>query len=309
MTATDAVPFIDEARVRAALATGPLVDAMAEALEAYSTGRAEQPVRSLCALGGRDAVMLTKPAVFGVAAVKVVTLVPENAARGLPTHQALVLAFDRETGAPLAVLEGASITEIRTAAASAAAARALLTGPPQQIAVIGSGVQARSHIRVFRETFGPAPVRLWSPTRANAEAAAAETGAELAESAEAACAGADLVIAASSSAEPVVRDAWVAEGALVVSVGAPLKQWRELDDALIRRQLVADSRDAVLAGERRRGLDRRAGRRRDRRDPRRAGRRRPVAHARLQVWRSGGAGRRRGPAGPQRRGAALTPAR
>jgi ornithine cyclodeaminase/alanine dehydrogenase-like protein (mu-crystallin family) len=84
MTATDAVPFIDEARVRAALATGPLVDAMAEALEAYSTGRAEQPVRSLCALGGRDAVMLTKPAVFGVAAVKVVTLVPENAARGCP---------------------------------------------------------------------------------------------------------------------------------------------------------------------------------------------------------------------------------
>jgi ornithine cyclodeaminase/alanine dehydrogenase-like protein (mu-crystallin family) len=75
--------------------------------------------------------------------------------------------------------------------------------------VIGSGVQARSHIRVFRETFGPAPVRLWSPTRANAEAAAAETGADLAESAEAACAGADLVIAASSSAEPVVRDAWV----------------------------------------------------------------------------------------------------
>jgi thiomorpholine-carboxylate dehydrogenase len=246
MAATGAVPFIDEAAVRAALATGPLVDAMARALEAYSSGEAAQPVRSATPLGGRDAVMLTKPAVFGVAAVKVVTLVPENAARGIPTHQALVLAFDCETGSPLAVLEGASITEIRTAAASAAAARVLLTAPPRRVAVIGSGVQARSHIRVFREVFGPADYALWSPNRANAAAAAEEMGVALADSAEAVCAGADVVIAATACAEPAVRDAWVREGTLVVSVGAPLKQWRELDDALIRRQLIADSREAVM---------------------------------------------------------------
>lgn len=244
---TGAIPFIGEPEIRAALRTGPLVDAMADALIAFSRGEVEQPVRTATPLPGEDAVMLTKPAVAALAAVKVVTLVPGNAARGLPTHQALVLAFDPETGAPLAVLEGTSITEIRTAAASAAGARGLLARVPRRMAVIGSGVQARSHVRVFRETFGALDVALWSPTEANARAAAEETGATCAESAEAACAGADIVIAATSSATPAVADAWLDAGTLVVSVGAPLKQWRELDDALMRRPLYVDSRAAALA--------------------------------------------------------------
>ena len=243
----EAVRYVTESEVRAALEPEPLVAAMAAALVAYSRGEAAQPVRSATPLGGRDAVMLTKPAVAALAAVKVVTLVPGNAARGLPTHQALILAFDRETGAPLAVIEGTSVTEIRTAAASAAGARALLAAPPRKVAVIGSGVQARSHVGMFRAIFAPERFALWSPNPANAAAAAAETGAEHAASPEACVDGADVVIAATSSATPTVRDAWVRPGALVISVGAPLKQWRELDDALIRRTLVVDSREAAEA--------------------------------------------------------------
>lgn len=242
----DAVPFISEAAVRRALKPAPLVEAMADALVAFSRGEAVQPVRTLTPLPGEGAAMLTKPAVFGIAAVKVVTLVPENASRGLPTHQALVLAFDAETGTPLAVIEGASVTEIRTAAASAAGARALMATPPRRVAVLGSGVQGRSHVEMFRAIFAPEAIALWSPNAGRARAAAAATGATLAESAEAAVDGADVVIAATTATEPTVRDAWLAPGALVVSVGAPLKHQRECDDALMRRTLVADSREAVL---------------------------------------------------------------
>ena len=247
MAATGPVPFVTEAEVRRALTPAPLVEAMAQALVAYSRGEVEQPVRSATPLGGRDAVMLTKPAVAELAAVKVVTLVPENAARGLPTHHAVVLAFDRETGVPLAVIEGASVTEIRTAAASAAGARALLAAPPRRVAVIGSGVQARSHVEMFRAIFATESFALWSPTRANAANAAEAVGAELASSPEAACAGADVVIGCTSATEPTLRDAWLREGALVVSVGAPLRRWRECDDALMARTLVVDSREATRA--------------------------------------------------------------
>ncbi len=245
MTERDGVRFVTEAEVRSALRPAPLVEAMARALADFSAGRVAQPVRSATPLGGRDAVMLTKPAVAGVAAVKVVTLVPENAGRGLPTHQAMILAFDPETGAPLAVIEGTSVTEIRTAAASAAAARALLATPPLRVAVIGSGVQARSHVEMFRAVFAPPEFALWSPNRENAARAAAAVGAEHAASPEACLDGADVVIAATSATEPTVRDAWVRPGALVVSVGAPLKQWRELDDALMARTVIADSREAA----------------------------------------------------------------
>jgi thiomorpholine-carboxylate dehydrogenase len=247
MTAAGSVPFVSEAEVRAALQPAPLVEAMARALVAFSRGEVEQPVRSMTPLGGRDAVMLVKPAVADLAAVKVVTLTPDNATRGLPTHQALVLAFDRDTGAPLAVIEGASVTEIRTAAASAAGARALLAAPPRHVAVLGSGVQGRSHVEMFRAIFAPERFTLWSPTPANAARAAEAVGAELAPSPEACVAGADVVIACTSATEPTLRDAWLWEGALVVSVGAPLKTWRECDDALMARTLVADSREAVYA--------------------------------------------------------------
>src|SRR5215471_12958255 len=189
--------FLSESEVRAALPMPDLIEAMQSALVAFSAGEVIQPVRTALEFGPRNffAVMPACDPALNLVGAKLVTVVPENTAKGLHSHQALIAIFDRSDGELLAVMDGRYITEARTAAVSAVSARHLARADARVLAIIGSGVQARSHlealplVREFRE------IRVWSPNGARVSAFAANAPREVraAASAEAAARGADVV--------------------------------------------------------------------------------------------------------------------
>ncbi len=234
-----------------------LIDLMERTLADFSSGRALQPVRTAMALEPHGSFLATMPGYLadsGALAVKLVTLAEKNAARGLPTHLATVLLFDPATGALLALLDGRLITEMRTAAVSAAAARALARPDASTLALLGSGVQAKSHLDAFWCVRELKRVRVWSPTPAHREAFAREQSerhdlpVEATDSAEDAVRGADLVLTATSSRSAVLRGAWLEPGTHVTGVGAFRPDWRELDAEAVRRASVfVDSRAGVEA--------------------------------------------------------------
>src|SRR6185295_6183776 len=164
---------------------------------------------------------------------------------GVPTHMATIFLADPQTGAPLAIMDGRLITEMRTAAVSAVATKLLSAEDASVLAILGSGVQARSHnealglVRHFQE------VRVWSQTTEHAERFAAEIGGNV-MSAEEAVRDADVVVTATSSREPVLKGSWLKPGAHVNAVGACRPDWRELDDAAMRNVIFVDSREAAM---------------------------------------------------------------
>jgi ornithine cyclodeaminase/alanine dehydrogenase-like protein (mu-crystallin family) len=221
-----------------------LMGALARAHEELSSGAVSMPPR-IAALTG-NGLLGAMPAHLPSAGLgcKLVTLFPDNTDR--PTHQAAIVLFDPENGSPIALMDGTYITATRTATAAALAARLLARADAKILAIIGTGVQARTHLRAF------APVRDWAEIRIagrdleKAAALAAEFGAR-ASTFEDAVRGADVVAAATHSAEPVVRAEWVAPGTHVSSVGynAP---GSELDPELVRAAtIVVESRDSSFA--------------------------------------------------------------
>jgi alanine dehydrogenase len=242
--------FIDEAEVRARLPMPELIDAMERALVEFSAGRVNQPVRTVLEFG-------TEPALFGsmpcyVASLpalgaKLVTVSAGNAARGLDTHQAIIVMLDPVTGTAEAMLDGRYITEVRTAAVSAVSARYLARTGAGVLGIIGSGVQARSHVEALRLVRDFREVRVWSPSAERRLHFANETGARAMESAEAVVRGADVVVTVTASPVPVVANEWVADGTHVIAVGSCRPAQRELDPELVARaRLVVDSRAAAL---------------------------------------------------------------
>jgi alanine dehydrogenase len=209
-----------------------LVDALAAAHAELSAGTVSLAPR-VAAFADEDGLLGAMPAhVPGIGlGCKLVTLFPHN--RDRPTHQAMIALFDPGTGSPVALLDGTYITATRTAAGAALAARLLARPDARVLAVLGTGVQARAHLRAF------APVRPWDEVRVagrdatRAAALAAETGATAAPSFEDAVRGADVVAATTHSPEPVVRRGWVAPGVHVGSVGYAVPG-SELDLELVR---------------------------------------------------------------------------
>jgi thiomorpholine-carboxylate dehydrogenase len=177
--------------------------------------------------------------------VKTVTFFAGNAELGIHTHMAVIELLSRTTGEPLALMDGRLITEMRTAAVSAVALDALGGPAVRSLGILGSGVQARSHIRAFRLVRpGITDVRIWSRTAENARKLAAVSGARATTIEEAA--GADVVLAATASPEPVLMGRWLKPGALVISVGAVGAGIRELDDETVQVSfIVAESRQAA----------------------------------------------------------------
>jgi ornithine cyclodeaminase len=232
-----------------------VIGAMEQALRAFSAGTVVQPVRTVLPLGDRGffgvmPALVHEPEAAGA---KVVTVVAGNAALGLPTHLAAVLLFSPRTGALIAVLDGRTITELRTAAVSAVSANLLATEYASVLAIIGSGVQARSHLEALEQIFELSEVRVYSPTPEHQQAFISDmetaTKARLlgTDSAHQAVSGADIIVLATSSSEPVVQNEWVRSGAHVISVGACRPNQREMDPALVRRgRLFVDSRSAAL---------------------------------------------------------------
>ncbi len=242
------VRYLDEASVRAVLGWEPLIAAMEAALAAFSCGRVLQPVRTMLTIEEGRRYLGIMPAVAEAEmGLKLVSFYPGNADTGIPTHFAMILLCRADTGEPLAVIDGRLITEMRTAAVSAAVTGRLAAPESRVLALIGSGVQARAHLAALSRVRSFAEVRVWSPTEGHARRFAEEHRARAAPNAEAAVRDADVVVTATHARQPILRGAWLKPGAHVNAIGAPRPTWRELDDeAMNRGVLVVDSREAVL---------------------------------------------------------------
>jgi len=243
--------WLSESDVRAVLPMGDLIDCMETALTAFSSGHVRQPVRQVIEAGSGGNFFAAMPAWLAAGpamGAKLVTVYHANGSRGLPTHQAVVVLLDAETGALLAAMDGRYITEARTAAVSAVALRRLARQGARTLAIVGSGVQAGSHLRAFSEVWKFDEVRCWSPTAAKLGKFAEEhPEVHPAASAEAAVRGADVVLLVTGSATPVVWNEWVSDGACVIGVGACRPYQREMDPLLVARgRLFVDSRAAAL---------------------------------------------------------------
>jgi alanine dehydrogenase len=246
---------LTESDVRQLLQMPALIDTMEIALRAYSAGDVAQPVRTVLQVGDRMAFFGVMPAYQPdppALGTKLVTVCPANASKGLPTHLATILLMEPTTGELVAVLDGRYITEARTAAVSAAATRALARPEASVLALLGSGVQAQSHLEALSLVRPLSEVRVWSPTAERREAFAArhrEAAPRVVacRSARDAVAGADLIVTATASPRPVLESAWVADGAHICAVGACRPDMREIDTELVRRaQVYVDSRAGAL---------------------------------------------------------------
>jgi ornithine cyclodeaminase/alanine dehydrogenase-like protein (mu-crystallin family) len=169
--------LLTETDVRRVLPMADLIDAMAGALAEYSGGRVVQPVRSVLSIGAERNVFAVMPAALDdppAAGAKLVTVYHRNHARGLPSHLATIVLTDYETGALTALVDGRYITEARTAAVSAVSVRLLARPDARVLALIGSGVQAQSHLNAITRVRKLHEVRVWSPTAAHRRAFVAD---------------------------------------------------------------------------------------------------------------------------------------
>lgn len=247
---------LNRAQVEALIDLDLLIDALAAAMADLSAGRASVPPRIAAFVPQHEGLLGTMPGYvpsIGVLMSKLVTLYPGNAGTALPTHQAIIATFDPETGRPSALLDGTAITAIRTGAGSALSARLLARPDSTVLAILGTGVQARSHVNAMCRVRPIREIRIASrePSRAAALAAhlSATTDAEVrgVPSYREALDGADLACATTHAAEPVVRRDWLAPGTHVTSVGYN-PTGREVDAATVADALVVvESRAAALA--------------------------------------------------------------
>ena len=239
--------FIDEATVAGVLRMQELIPAMQGALIEFSERRITQPTRRIIGVeahGGYFASMAAGGA-NGVGA-KLVSFYPQNDRLGLPTHQAVIVLFDPATGAPLVAMDGRLITEMRTAAVTAVYVDAVAPKNARSLAILGAGTQGRSHIEALRCVRELPDLRIWNRTPERAQALAQATGGKAMER-EAALRGAEIVVVATSSKEPVLEGRWLAAGATVASVGWAGRDVAELDAAAMAHTVIVDSREGALA--------------------------------------------------------------
>jgi alanine dehydrogenase len=228
--------------VRRLLRYQDLIPVIERALTDLSGGRVVQPVRVVVPVADHKGFFGVMPAYAGALGAKLVTFYPANT--DVHTHHAVIALFKPETGEPLAIMDGRLITEMRTAAASAVATKHLARANASVLGIVGSGVQAGSHLAALRQVRRFSEVRVWSPR--NARAFAERHGVTAARSAKDAVRGADVVVVAVSSKTPVLEGGWLAPGAHVNAIGATRPDWRELDDDLLMRARVfVDSREAA----------------------------------------------------------------
>ena len=243
---SDGPIFLNEQQVRQHLRMADLIPVMEKALIDFSARRVTQPVRSVIKVdppGGFLGLMpASTPEGLGL---KAVTFYPSNAERGIPTHMATIFLVDPETGTPLAIMDGRLITEMRTAAVSAAATKLLAAPGSKILAILGSGVQARSHAEALRLVRNFEEIRVWSPTREHAKQFAEEIGATAVSAEEAVC-GADVVVTVTNSKTPVLKGSWLKSGCHVNAIGACRPDWRELDDEAMTNVVFVDSREGAM---------------------------------------------------------------
>jgi thiomorpholine-carboxylate dehydrogenase len=238
--------FLDEDQVRSVLSYDELIPVIRQALTDFSAGRTMQPLRTVMSVAAHTGWFAVMPAVYAdVTGAKLVTFYPGNADRGMHTHQAVIQLFRADTGEPLAIMDGRLITEMRTAAVSAVAVDLLARPDAKVLGILGSGVQARSHVQALSRVQKFREIRVWSRSEDNARKFAEEVGAQV-TTAEEAVSGADVVLTLTSSPEPVLFGRWLKRDAMVCAVGAVTPNRRELDDEAMRGAVVVESREAAM---------------------------------------------------------------
>jgi thiomorpholine-carboxylate dehydrogenase len=240
-----AMIHLDDDAVRKALRWDALIVAMERALADFSSGRVVQPLRNWLTVEEGSRFLGVMPAATNEAiGVKLVSFYPRNAGTPVPTVTAVVMLFKPETGEPIASIDANRLTAMRTAAVSAAVTQRLASPESRVLALLGSGVQAATHLAALGHVRRFDEVRVWSRTREHAEAFAASHGAT-AMDAQSAVRGADVIVTATPAREPILEGSWLKPGAHVNAVGAPMPTWRELDDEAMRNVVVVESREAV----------------------------------------------------------------
>jgi ornithine cyclodeaminase len=245
------VIVLSERDVRELLDMPSCIEAMAEVLASLARGELVNPLRPVVKPPDTDTLYGLMPAYRGgetpVYSLKEIVIVPSNPSRGLDTHMGGVLLHDGVTGELLAIMNAAPITEIRTAAVSAVATRALARADAQRVAILGAGAQARGHVDAMRAVLDDPEIRIWARRLEAAEELAGEIGATVAPSVDAALFGAEVVCTTTASVEPIVEKRWLTRGAHVNAVGACLPHVRELDtDTVVAATLFTDRRESCL---------------------------------------------------------------
>jgi ornithine cyclodeaminase/alanine dehydrogenase-like protein (mu-crystallin family) len=250
------VLILSQSEVRRLLPMSDCIEAMAEALGALARGDVVMPLRQVTmlpkALGALASMPVFAEALGGIG-VKVITVFPDNRGSGYDSHQGVVLVFDAAHGSLRAIVDASEITAIRTAAVSGLATRLLARDDAADLAILGSGVQARTHLAAMLAVRHVRRVRVWSPNPENRDRFAEyesrrhNVRVEPAASAQSAVAGADLICTTTAAREPVLRGKWIAAGAHVNAVGSSVKTARELDTEAVRRaRLFVDRRESTL---------------------------------------------------------------
>jgi ornithine cyclodeaminase len=242
---------LSEHDVRRLLDMESCIEAMTEVLASLARGELFQPLRSISRPPDASTLLGLMPAYraepSAVYALKEIVVVPTNPARGLDTHMGGVLLHDGETGELVAIMNASPITEIRTAAVSAVATRALARRDAERVAILGAGAQARGHVHALRAVLGDPEVRIWARNQDAAERLAGEVGATVSPSVDAALFGAEVVCTTTAATEPIVEKRWLARGAHVNAVGSCFPTTRELDtETVAHASFFTDRRESCL---------------------------------------------------------------
>jgi ornithine cyclodeaminase/alanine dehydrogenase-like protein (mu-crystallin family) len=239
------VRVIDEHDVRRLLPMTECIDVMAEALASLARGEVHNPLRFVIRPPGEQSLLGLMPAHRGGPAplygLKTVAIFPGNSARGLDSHQGFVALFDGETGETRAILNAGAITAVRTAAVSGVATRLLARDDASTLAILGAGIQARSHLEAMRAVHDFERVVVWSRTPGRLPEL------EEAATAQEAVRDADVIVTATSAVEPIIHRGWLKPGVHINAVGSSIPTTRELDTATVRdAALFVDRRESTI---------------------------------------------------------------
>jgi ornithine cyclodeaminase len=248
--------ILNHAEVAALLSMAECMEVMAEVLETLAAGEAILPLRTVIRIPdspnafGAMPAYLARPAAIGI---KVISVFPENGKAGLDSHQGAVLLYEAQHGQLQAIMDATTITAIRTAAVSGVATRALARDDAAELAILGSGVQARTHLEAMTLARSIRRARVWSRSAERARSFVREMSGlydlalEPVATPEEAVVGADIVCTVTASREPVLRGEWLVPGTHINAVGASLANARELDSGAVRRsRLYVDRRESAL---------------------------------------------------------------
>ena len=247
--------FIDREEVERRLTYEVCIPIVREAMIALSRGQTKQLLRSIIPLSGGQMFGIM-PGALGVGApfgAKLISVFPENFAKGVQSHQGLIVLFDPESGAPVCVVHAGEVTAIRTAAASAVATDVLARPEASRLCLLGYGEQAATHARAISKVRKLTSIAVWGRSAERATAFVERMQGELAVpmasvmSAEEAVDAADIICTLTAASEPILKGSWVKPGTHINLVGSGIAGPSEVDhDLVVHSRFIADSREGVL---------------------------------------------------------------